>query len=235
MEQFQVMFVRHGRTQYSGVFPDLTELGLAQSQSVARDVILPWLNTRGLSSHEIVVATSPAARAHGTAWEIAKEIGYRPKRLDFSPHLGPIVWRDPHRALTACRGLAGRGYVNYETEPVFADASIFETPREVRARFYSYLASVFEASVGYETARDHVPPGRTPTICVSHYETLSNLILDVFGITASESTALGYAEPIILRFSRIHLGRGSTFAVSGQFRGVEAPVRHFLTDTQDFV
>jgi hypothetical protein len=130
-----------------------------------------------------------------------------------------MIWRDPIRAAAACNGLSGKGYINYETEPVFADPAIFETPAEVRARWYAFLSEYISSAFEGKSAQS--------TILVSHYELFCNVVNDIFGIAPSESTALQHAEPIALTvYPTDHKERVCIF---GLFRDKIATVDFYLS------
>ncbi len=176
------------------------------------------MQKHNINLHELEIISSPAPRAQGTAAVVAEVIG----------HLGPLLlldeiasltWRDQERALAACKGLSGKGYINYETEPIFADPTIFETPDEVRIRWYAFLAKyiryAFLSNQRYASL-------------VSHYEVFCPVVLDLFGIVASEETALQYAEPILLSISGFC--SNGLVLISGNFRGQEALAEFDLFD-----
>ena len=92
----RMLLLRHGKTNYTGIFPDLTEEGLEQVRGVSERDVCSWVARYEIEHKNLAIVTSPAPRAHGTAWEVAKYIGH-PKRLNFADGLGPMVWPSPHR------------------------------------------------------------------------------------------------------------------------------------------
>ncbi len=206
----KVLCIRHGKTAYTGVLPDLTSEGAKHVGAVARGDIARWLADNHITHEQLCLISSVAPRARGTAELIARVIRY-PLPILFAKGLAPIKWRDPERALSACKGLSGKGYIDYETEPVFADPLIFETPAEIRIRWYDYLVR-FVSNSFYLRTQQHA------TILVSHYEVLCNVVHDIFGIVASEETALGHAEPIELVI-RCPDQYGMAM-ITGTFRGI---------------
>lgn len=203
-----LLCVRHGKTQYTGILPDLTEDGIAEVRRVAFEHVAPWMDAERVSGRTPALETSPAPRAHGTAITLARALEHR-RPIRVRKELDALVWRDPARARAACQGLSGKGYIDYETEPVFADASIFETPGEVRARWYAFLAKRIRTARKSPTLRS--------AVIVSHYEIFCNLTRDIFGIIANESTALKYAEHITLWVR--HRDCGRMVIIEGEFRG----------------
>lgn len=206
-QKLQLLCIRHGKTNYTDVFPDLTNEGMEHVRSVANTEIPKWIDTYSIPRDGLIVVSSPAPRAHGTASVIMEELGHT-SPIILKDELGPTKWEDVERCKIALRGFSGVGYINYETEPVFADPELFETPGEVRARFYTFLAHYI--NIAFDA------PQPLHGILVSHYESLCNITRDVFGIVASEKTALQYVEPIALS---IALTNDSRYVyIAGTFR-----------------
>ena len=189
----EIICLRHGKTHYTGQQRDLTPEGEVHVRQVATDSVLPWMEKHRVDVRNLKIYSSPAPRAGYTAWNIAEVI--RNKKMlmpTLLPEmkLGPTEQRDPARAKEVYSALsAGKRYVSYETEPAFQDSTIFETPREVRARWLAFFASYI---------RDSFRHGRRHSILVSHYEVLCNVVSDFFGITPTQEAELGHAEPIFL-------------------------------------
>lgn len=179
---------RHGETRYTGTFPDLTEEGVKQSQDAAR-AISRWIQAYGISPAGISIVSSPAPRARGTA-EVIKEMLTLTGDVVIDPALSPMAWRDPERCRVALGGFSGRGYIDYETEPVFADPTLFETPSEMRTRSFARLADRIRVAMRGE--------GASYEIAVSHYEVWCHLMAELFGIVASESEAYRLGETMEL-------------------------------------
>jgi broad specificity phosphatase PhoE len=166
------------------------------------------------------IYTSPAARAYGTAGNIAEIIKHQGILVPTN-EIGPMEQRDSDRATLVYEKLrAGSEYVSYEQEPAFLDSTIFEPPTEVRARWYRFLAAHLCRAL-------HSGPRHA--ILVSHYEVLSNLVRDVFGIEATQATELQHAEPIYLSVSQYDNASGLV-VITGKFRDQEAVATFDLFD-----
>ncbi len=183
----RIYFVRHGETRYSGVFPDITEEAQEHIRTVVAPDIASW-RKRAPTHCPFRIVTSPAPRAHGTATEIDQALEYRhPEGIPFVHELRAMDWIDPQLALLACRGLSGKGYIHYETEPVFQDPAIFEQQDSIRHRLFTWMRFLFN-SWGIAQSPFSV-------VAVTHYEVLCHLT-QLCGIVPTAETALRYAESI---------------------------------------
>lgn len=185
----RILCVRHGKTNYTGVFPDLTAEGIKHIQNTTNEFVQKWMAEHHIGRNKLGIMSSPSPRARGTAGVITSAIN---PLLPITNCVGidAMKWRDHERCLAACSGFAGKGYIDYETEPVFANGELFETPTEIRTRWYTFLARYIHAAMNKELPR--------MVIFVSHYEVLSNITRDLFEVTPSEETALKHGETIAL-------------------------------------
>lgn len=207
----EILCLRHGKTNYTGKPRDLTPEGEAHVRQVAEDSVLPWVRRHSVNLRDLSIYSSPAPRAHFTATCVAEVILHEGSLLP-RVEMGPTTQRDAARAALVYADLrAGKRHVSYETEPAFQDPTIFETPAEVRARWYAFFANYVKQAYVH---------GPRHSILVSHYEVLCNLVHDLFGIVATEATELLHAEPIFLSVS--DYGWCGIVTVTGQFRGQEA-------------
>lgn len=214
----KLLFLRHGKTAYTGKEKDLTLEGELHVRQVAKDFVDPWLQVRKVTYGDLAIVSSPSPRAEYTAKVVAEVLGYKMPIMK-RDELQPTIWRDPVRALAACEGLSGKGYIDYETEPAFADPTVFEPHDEVKKRSYSFFS---------EYIRSALQSGPTCAIFVSHYEVFSPLVRDVFGVIASEATALRHVEPISLS---VCLMEGTDRVIlSGFFRNLVAAIQFDLSD-----
>lgn len=185
----RTQYLRHGHTKYTGAGLDLTVEGIAQAIRAANVDVAYWMRHNKIAPRSLLIMSSPAARAYGTADTIVKTLRL-PGEIIIDPDLSPMTWRDPERCKAALGGLAGRGYIDYETEPIFGDPSLFETQEEMRKRAFKRFARRIRE------ARDTGRPQYE--LSFSHYEVFCHYVAALFDIVASESTALRYAEPIEL-------------------------------------
>jgi broad specificity phosphatase PhoE len=183
----RILCLRHGKTDYTGQPKDLTPEGERHIREVAYELRVSWIYKYIIDLSQLAIVSSGAPRAQYTAEVVAQVLGHQAP-LILRDELQPMIWRDPSRAAAACNGLSGKGYIDYETEPVFADPAVFETPAEVRARWYAFLSEYISSAFEGKAAQS--------TILVSHYELFCNVVNDIFGIAPSESSALRHGEPI---------------------------------------
>lgn len=219
------MALRHGRTDYTEKGLDLTEEGETHSRQVAEQCILPWLDTLQVRKEDLSIITSPAARAKGTGTLISQVVG-NDRGIVVYEVLRPMAWRDQARACSILGEMKKRGgYIDYETEKCFANASIFETHSEVKERWYKFFAQ-------YITTVTHRTEMRRATVLVAHYELLCNVTHDLFGVVSSEATALQHTEPIALSLCRTD--NANITLVEGKFRDM-ANYRLFDMTARQFI
>lgn len=204
----RILCLRHCETNYTGIYPDLTPFGELRVRKVATDLAVSWVEKHCIHPSQLAIVSSPAPRAYGTATILAQALGHHADIVTTSNELDAMQWRDQARALSACKGFYGKGYIDYETEPVFADPTIFESQKQVRERWYSFLSEYITAALAQKVAQY--------TIMVSHYELFCNIVNDLFGVVASESTALKYGEPI--RLAAFSTGKKDEVILYGSFR-----------------
>lgn len=187
-----VFFLRHGQTNYTNIFPDVTEEGEHSLKTTARE-IKNVIN--GRHAYAAVVA-SPATRALGSASIIAKGLQYR-GRVRTEPDIKEAGVRDKVRGMALFNEYMKRGdsrglAVAYSTEHYYEDPSIFEPRSEVNARFYHYLARVVRRML-------FCRPGFC-LVNVSHYETLYHFVENVFKLDYKKDRPLSFAEMFYMVF-----------------------------------
>jgi broad specificity phosphatase PhoE len=210
--------LRHSKTPYSNIFPDLTDEGKAMAESVASQDVLHWMRRHGINGRgDLAMYSSPSPRALGTAHVIKEVIGH-PHDVLLERDIEPLRWYDPIECKKVMMSLAGT-YIHLETEPRINDPKLFEPIPEVRSRTYGYLARMVEHAC---TAKV-LPNG----IVVAHYEVFCHLVLEIFGIVATRETELRHVEPIELAF--YEMARG-TFYITARFRDLDRAVVFNLED-----
>ncbi len=210
--------LRHSKTPYSGIFPDLTDEGKAMAEDVARRGVLHWMYRNRINGRgDLAMYSSPSPRARGTAHVIKETICY-PHMVMPEADIGPLRWYDPVECAEVMKSLAGT-YIHLESEQRLNNPKLFEPIPEVRSRFYSYIARM----VADACAAKVLPNG----IVVAHYEVFCHLVLEIFGIVATRETELRHVEPIELAFYEM---AKDTFYVTAIFREFERAAAFNLED-----
>ena len=189
----RVVFLRHGETDYTDVFPDLTEEGKRTIEESAKTIRAiknyhPWL---------LSVVSSPAVRALGSASIITGILGFKEKIIK-EPLIGPVVMRDTKRALAiydehiSSKGMKGL-CISYAQDERFDNPEVFEPRSQVRKRFYKYLAGLVHYMLSCISMKPFI-------ICVSHYETLYHFVENPFQLDYTNDSPFGFGEIILASF-----------------------------------
>lgn len=181
----RITFSRHEETDYAGVGRDITDRGIARAQEKGKTIA----QEKGTP---VIIGHSPKERAKGTAESI--EEGAREGAEDSSqarwiriPGLRSTDFRDEkiHGELVNKLGTTQKAWAEaHYNDPFFYDnPERIETNEEKRARMYREI----DRLVSFMEKRDL--KGEVPhLVFVSHYELLSLLLDDVFGIHTFGST-----------------------------------------------
>lgn len=183
-----LIFVRHGATQYTGTYPDLTEKGEKDAHSAARHIESALLEYQNC---QLILHSSPQARALGTADILKNDLKEKfsvPFHVSVLSELDAVQIRDPERAQAVYTTLGSGGYIDYEGADQFEDPTMFEPRSEVRARFFRFLIGRIR-----QISREN-----TIEVFVGHYELFCNLVAEICHIEATESTSLQHCEPIFV-------------------------------------
>jgi len=190
----QAVFLRHGESEYTGVFPDLTDEGgkTIQKSSVAIEKI-----RSDFPENLTTLISSPAARAQGSASIIAQRMAI--KRVGRVPLLGPTQVKDKERGRPVFQEYLVAGGIRslciaYDTDSRFEDGIIFEPRSEVRKRFYRYLAML--AQCMRVVSFNHF------VVAVSHYEVLYSFVEELFKLDYARISPLNHGELIRVLFHR---------------------------------
>lgn len=181
-----LIFLRHGKTSYTGQFPDLTEDGVNQISRAAdeiRDIVGKGRKVR--------IVSSPLPRALGTADIIAKKLGLPFSVIEQEVAIRCMDFHDADAANAIWASFASAREVDkaFWTDPRFEDGVVIEKRSDIQRRFYTYLGSLFEQFVA-----DKLPD---VLIHTSHFEVLSGL-----AATFKFEEALIHGEVIKLELTR---------------------------------
>jgi len=193
-----LLFLRHGKTNYTEQFPDLTEDGKREIAEAA-DHIASIVGERT----DVKIISSPLPRALGTADIIAKRLR---QAQDIEQELA-IRCMDKYNedgANALWRSFPSTSDMNraYEEDPRFDLGEVLERRSSIQNRFFSYLGLLLELFASGKLS--------DVTIHTSHYEVLWKLA-GTFGFEES----LGHGEVIRLELSE---GGQGTIHVQAAFR-----------------
>ncbi len=182
----RITFSRHEETEYTGVGRDITEKGVARAQEKGRNIA----EEKG---PPMVIGHSPKERAKGTAESI--EEGMQEKLGDSSkkarwvriPGLRSTTFHDDEffKSLQQELGTGQEAWTDaHYNKPEFYDnPEKVETNEEKRVRLYREISRL----VSFLEKKDL--KGEVPhLVFVSHYELLSLMLDDVFGIKTFGTT-----------------------------------------------
>ena len=171
----KAFFLRHGKTNYTGVFPDLTGEG-AHQISVAAEEIAANIGT----ATDIQIISSPLPRAIGSADIIAKKLGVPPQSIKQEPALRCMDFYDADKAGAIWKSFPSARHVDlaYAGDDRFEMGDIVEKRSEIQYRFFEYLGNLIKR---FNT-------GELPEVMIhtSHHEVLWEL-----------AASAGFEEPLI--------------------------------------
>lgn len=186
----QIIFLRHGQTDYTDVFPDLTKEGQAVIRDAAEKIKSMLFNDRN-----VVITASPAVRAKGSAAIVAEVLGYNGKKIIEEQITSCAAIKDKKRAIALFNEHFSKGGIDglslaYNTDPRYEDGEVIEPRSKVHQRFLKYLSK----------SVCHLLVCRTPLciINVSHYEFLYYFVELVFNIDYQKEKPLGHGESIVI-------------------------------------
>lgn len=221
----QIVFLRHGQTEYTEVYPDLTEQGKLTIRKSAERI-----QTLCRESQNIQIVSSPLPRGLGTASIVAKTIGFQGSiRRDVG--LQAVVVRDKERGMKifeeqiAANGIRGL-CMSYGTDPRYEDPEIFEPRSEVKRRFFRYFARLLRmmmANTGFSMF----------VINASHYETLYHLVERLYNLDYEKDEPLSHGELIL--FSVFDIGIQNVVEFEVTFRNETLRRKHFNYSKEVFL
>lgn len=211
----RAVFLRHGETDYTNVFPDLTEKGKKTISNSAICIRKAHNEYSGLLSF----ISSPATRALGSASIIAEAMGFT-GMIEEEPLLGPASLFDREKALalyqeyvqsSGMRGLC----LAYGSDPRFDDGKVVESRSQVQRRFYRYLSKLVCIMLSRVSA--------SFVVHVSHYETLYHFVETAFQLDYADQPPLGFGEVILASF--YDTGAKDSLEICLAFRGKSVIVK----------
>ncbi len=176
----KITVVRHGDTRYTGVYPDLTDVGVEQisdqSESLATDI--------DLNKEEVILVSSPSPRTKGSMDLIKEKLGLVEKKTNVVNGIRGIDVKDRSKAMEIIDEVMAGGFDitkidhAYATDPRFEDMpDVWEAPSNVEKRA---LRSLEYAIRGLLKAREINEDKIPHIIATSHFEIVDLLLAKVF-------------------------------------------------------
>ncbi len=182
----RVTFSRHEETQYTGIGRDISPAGIERAQEKGARVT----EEKGVPT---LIGYSPMPRAVGTAESIEEGVmrqiaeGVEIKKKTIAG-LSMSTVHDPEafKSMTSHLGSAQENWAHaHHKEPWYYDnPDVIETNEEKRARMYEEFERL--VSVLERTTKEGVEPPHL--VFVSHFELITLLLDDVFGIDTFGTT-----------------------------------------------
>lgn len=207
----KLVFVRHGHTNYTDEFPDLTKDGEVSAKQAG------ILIRQRIKGFPFMFVSSPAVRARGTMHLIMKELGHTEGHHIVDPMLREAVIFDEEVLKARLQRLLPLGQDHlcktYETDPFCEDGIHIESRSSVIARFYGYLEYILKIGVSPQN-------GLARNKCVvhtTHYEVLFHFVKNIFNLNYETDKPLQCGEVIVVGVFATDLP--GIFGLRAEFRG----------------
>ncbi len=189
----RAVFLRHGESDYTDIFPDLTKAG-------KRTILNSAYGIKAIVNHRpcrVEITSSPAIRALGSADIISNVLRFA-KEVRQTSLLAPARIKDAARGKAlfdehVSNGGIRRLCIAYGTDPRYEDGEVIEPRSQVQKRFYKYLGMLARNMLASDSKNHFV-------VHVSHYEVLYNLVETVFWLNYEDDSPLWYGEVILISF-----------------------------------
>lgn len=194
----KVSIMRHGQTEYTEQYPDITEFGAQQigEQGVK---LKKKIDTK---KEDVMIATSPSVRARGSGDVLKGKLGIEETRV--MKALRGVQIRDHAEALKMINDIIGPERDILKMDQAYAHDDAFEQrvevwePRsKVEKRFFRGVEYITRAFSRYEAEeKDKIPH----LVGVSHFEFLNHIAARVFNINEKQQDQLKFGEMIEMTF-----------------------------------
>lgn len=177
----KITVIRHGDTRYTGVYPDLTEVGIRQvsdqSESLASEI--------DLGKEEVILVSSPSPRTRGSMDLVKEKLGLADEKTNVVHGIRGIDVKDMSKAMEIINEVMADGFDitkidhAYATDPRFEEMpEVWEAPSNVEKRA---LRSLEYAIRGLLKAREINEDKIPHIVATSHFEIVDLLLAKVFG------------------------------------------------------
>lgn len=189
----RITLLRHGQTDYTNVFPDLTQEGEETIRKTAEQIALNLQQ-----DEEVTIMSSDKARAQGTA-AIIKNVLEHEREVRIVPGITSMAHRHPERSIQMINEmLAEKGSVQavdyaYTHDPRFDDAELWEPRNEIQKRFFRNIEYAIRA---FKRVAEHEDLPSPHLVAVTHFEVLSPFVGKIFNLKHPEEPTLKNGELI---------------------------------------
>jgi hypothetical protein len=205
---FSGVFLRHGQTEYTETFPDLTDQGKRTIEHSARQMA-----DLGITE-KIHIFSSDKARTRGTA-EIIREILHLQEEVQIESSLTAMQIFEPEKAQSLIQIMAeNNGTKNidklYLRSDLFEDGICFESRTAIKERFLFYLQNFCMSIADGKVEKAYY-------IFVSHYELLIHLFQALYPESFYQTATLRNGE--LFHISVFTTKSSGIFRIESRFRG----------------
>lgn len=220
----KLVFLRHGQTAYTDIFPDLTGDGIVTAKEAAKR-IKPVID--GL--HPVMIS-SPRPRARGTGHFIKIALGHRGEILiDDRIRAADVYDKKAGWAIYQEHVKGGSDHLSimYSRDPRYDDSAICEPRWSVKKRFYEYL----EFALKIYLKNRKIGRGCC-LIHTTHYEFLYHFVETLFALDYTKDRPLLHGEIIVLTV--FATDKRDIFAIQVEFRDMTKLI-YFDCQTKEIV
>jgi len=186
------VFLRHGETNYTNVFPDLTESGKETIRNSAKAIRA--IRNQYFSS--LAIVSSPAVRALGSACIVAETLNFTTRIIEVS-FLSPAKVKDAEKGQALFNEYVSSGgmrglCIAYGSDKRFEDGVVIEARSQIRSRFYKHLSVLVRNMLSCDS--------EFFVVNISHYEVLYHFVETCFQLDYTKDPPLGFGEIILMSF-----------------------------------
>ncbi|MEK7589531.1 MAG: histidine phosphatase family protein [Patescibacteria group bacterium] len=228
-QELIVDFVRHGGTEYTEEFPDITERGKEEIRATAEQIAA----TIDPQQEIVVFWSSSAMRAKGSA-EVMKQVfekhGIEIAKQSSISSLRQMEVKDPDFIFNLFDKIIEEGK---NPEEVFLEHETWAGEKSEKVETRTEIQKRIDRIMNYlRYAAEHINTQgkRLRIIGTTHFETMQPLIQEIFGKETGELLKTGEDFEIRMKHNR---NTGDT-EVEFSFRGKEKRGYHFDKETRKF-
>jgi broad specificity phosphatase PhoE len=198
----KISIMRHGKTEYTNQYPDITEDGFAKIIENGK-----YLKEKvDKDKEDVLFVSSPAVRARGTLDILKGAMNEEASEPRVLKSMRSTEIRDHKEAMKMVDSVIGpekdipKFDRYYATNDALENSPDIWQPRsEVEGRFFTALEYAIRSFMKYnENNYSETVPKIPHLIAVSHFEFLNHFVAEVFGLDLEKNDLLKFAEMIEL-------------------------------------